>query len=199
MIEHRHYVNTAWGYREAHQLKEFPVKLLQIASMSFDVFAGDLAKTFVNGGTMVICPQDVRNDPPALAQVLEQHEITTFEVPPALLTLLMDYVYEHGTDVSAMKLLTTGADSFGVENYRTLLNRFGDTMRIMNTYGVTEAAIDSSFYEEAAERLPPSGIVPIGKALPNHKVYIVDEALRPLPVGVAGSCAWAALLWPAVI
>ncbi|KAF6600735.1 AMP-binding protein, partial [Paenibacillus sp. EKM208P] len=32
MIEHRHYVNTAWGYREAHQLKEFPVKLLQIAS-----------------------------------------------------------------------------------------------------------------------------------------------------------------------
>lgn len=199
MIEHRHYVNTAWGYREAHQLKEFPVKLLQIASMSFDVFAGDLAKTFVNGGTMVICPQDVRNDPPALAQVLEQHEITTFEVPPALLTLLMDYVYEHGTDVSAMKLLTTGADSFGVENYRTLLNRFGDTMRIMNTYGVTEAAIDSSFYEETAERLPPSGIVPIGKALPNHKVYIVDEAFRPLPVGVAGSCVWAALLWPAVI
>ncbi|WDZ59769.1 non-ribosomal peptide synthetase [Paenibacillus polymyxa] len=186
MIEHRHYVNTAFGYREAHQLKEFPVKLLQIASMSFDVFAGDLAKTFVNGGTMVICPQDVRNDPPALAQFLEQHEITTFEVPPALLTLLMDYVYEHGTDVSAMKLLTTGADSFGVDNYRTLLNRFGDTMRIMNTYGVTEVAIDSSFYEEAAERLPPSGIVPIGKALPNHKVYIVDEALRPLPVGVAG-------------
>ncbi|EHS57515.1 non-ribosomal peptide synthetase [Paenibacillus sp. Aloe-11] len=186
MIEHRHYVNTAWGYREAHQLKEFPVKLLQIASMSFDVFAGDLAKTFLNGGTMVICPQDVRNDPPALAQVLEQHEITTFEVPPALLTLLMDYVYEHGTDVSVMKLLTTGADSFGVENYRTLLNRFGDTMRIMNTYGVTEAAIDSSFYEETAEHLPPSGIVPIGKALPNHKVYIVDEALRPLPIGVAG-------------
>ncbi|AZH29547.1 non-ribosomal peptide synthetase [Paenibacillus sp. M-152] len=186
MIEHRHYVNTAWGYREAHQLKEFPVKLLQIASMSFDVFAGDLAKTFVNGGTMVICPQDVRNDPPALAQVLEQHKITTFEAPPALLTLLMDYVYEHGTDVSAMKLLTTGADSFGVDNYRTLLNRFGDTMRIMNTYGVTEAAIDSSFYEETAERMPSSGIVPIGKALPNHKVYILDEALRPLPIGVAG-------------
>ncbi|MBE0339764.1 condensation domain-containing protein, partial [Paenibacillus sp. 23TSA30-6] len=186
MIEQRHYVNTAWGYREAHQLKEFQVKLLQIASMSFDVFAGDLAKTFVNGGTMVICPQDVRNDPPALAKVLEQHEITTFEVPPALLTLLMDYVYEHGTDISAMKLLTTGADSFGIENYRTLLNRFGDKMRIMNTYGVTEAAIDSSFYEETAERLPPSGIVPIGKALPNHKVYIVDEALRPLPIGVAG-------------
>lgn len=186
MVEHRHYVNTALGYKYSQGFSEFPVKLLQIASMSFDVFACDMAKAFINGGTMVICPQNVRNDPAALARLLEQHEITTFEVPPVLLTLLMDYVYEHGTNVSNMKLLTTGADSFGVEDYRRLLSRFGDRIRIVNTYGVTEAAIESSFYEGTVERLPSSGIVSIGKALPNHKLYIVDDALRPVPIGVAG-------------
>ncbi|KAF6601715.1 AMP-binding protein, partial [Paenibacillus sp. EKM208P] len=58
--------------------------------------------------------------------------------------------------------------------------------RIINTYGVTEAAIESSFYENELEKLPLSGIVPIGRALPNHKLYIVNDRMRPVPVGVTG-------------
>lgn len=186
MVEHQQYVNTALGYRHSQGFKDFPVKLLQIASMSFDVFACDLAKAFVNGGTLVICPENVRNDPAALATLLEQQEITTFETPPVLLALLLNYIYEHGTNISSLKLLTTGADSLAVADYRKMLTRFGSKMRIINTYGVTEAAIESSFYEDELEKLPLSGIVPIGRALPNHKLYIVDERMRPVPVGVTG-------------
>ncbi|MFC9773776.1 amino acid adenylation domain-containing protein [Paenibacillus chitinolyticus] len=186
MIEHRHYVNTSFGYRYGYRLREFDVKLLQIASFSFDVFAGDLARTFVNGGTMVICPQEVRIDPSALASYLEKHRITVFESTPALILPLMEHVYDHGTDISALKLLITSSDSCSVHDYRTLLSRFAGSMRIMNSYGVTEAAIDSSFYEEAADKLPESGNVPIGRPLGNHRFYIVDSALRPVPAGVAG-------------
>lgn len=186
MVEHQQYVNTALGYRHSQGFKDFPIKLLQIASMSFDVFACDLAKAFVNGGTLVICPENVRNDPAALATLLEQQEITTFETPPVLLALLLNYIYEHDTNISSLKLLTTGADSLAVADYRKMLTRFGSKMRIINTYGVTEAAIESSFYEDELEKLPLSGIVPIGRALPNHKLYIVDERMRPVPVGVTG-------------
>ncbi|MFS0838324.1 amino acid adenylation domain-containing protein [Paenibacillus sp. 1P03SA] len=186
MIEHRHYVNTAFGYRYGYRLREFDVKLLQIASFSFDVFAGDLARTFVNGGTMVICPQEVRIDPSALAGYLEDHRITVFESTPALILPLMEHVHEYGTDISALKLLITSSDSCSVHDYGTLLERFAGSMRIMNSYGVTEAAIDSSFYEEAADKLPESGNVPIGRPLGNHRFYIVDSALRPVPAGVAG-------------
>lgn len=186
MVEHQQYVNTALGYRHSQGFKDFPIKLLQIASMSFDVFACDLAKVFVNGGTLVICPENVRNDPAALATLLEQQEITTFETPPVLLALLLNYIYEHGTNISSLKLLTTGADSLAVADYRKMLTRFGSKMRIINTYGVTEAAIESSFYEDELEKLPLSGIVPIGRALPNHKLYIVDDRMRPVPVGVTG-------------
>ncbi|MGG4217921.1 amino acid adenylation domain-containing protein [Paenibacillus jamilae] len=186
MVEHQQYVNTALGYRHSQGFKDFSVKLLQIASMSFDVFACDLAKAFVNGGTLVICPENVRNDPAALATLLEQQEITTFEVPPVLLALLLHYIYEHGTNMSSFKLLTTGADSLAVTDYRTMLTRFGSKLRIINTYGVTEAAIESSFYEGELEKLPLSGIVPIGRALPNHKLYIVDDMMRPVPIGVTG-------------
>ncbi|KAF6569792.1 AMP-binding protein, partial [Paenibacillus sp. EKM212P] len=56
MIEHRSLVNTAAGYRREYRLDQFPVRLLQLASFSFDVFVGDIARTLYNGGTMVIVP-----------------------------------------------------------------------------------------------------------------------------------------------
>ncbi|WIM38150.1 amino acid adenylation domain-containing protein [Paenibacillus sp. PK4536] len=186
MIEHGQYVNTAYGYRDDYRLKEFAVKLLQIASFSFDVFAGDMARTFLNGGTMVICPQDVRIDPSALSQYLVKHQITVFESTPALILPLMKEIYEQHIQLDTMKLLITSSDSCSVQDYRVLLERFGSRMRIMNSYGVTEAAIDSSFYEEDADHLPVSGNVPIGRPLANHSFYIVDQYLRPVPVGVAG-------------
>ncbi|MVP02592.1 non-ribosomal peptide synthetase, partial [Paenibacillus lutrae] len=58
MIEHRSLVNTAAAYRREYRLDQFPVRLLQLASFSFDVFVGDIARTLYNGGTMVICPKD---------------------------------------------------------------------------------------------------------------------------------------------
>ena len=64
--------------------------------------------------------------------------------------------------------------------------RFGSSFRIINAYGVTEAAIDSSFYDEALTKLPQTGHVPIGKAWLNAKFYIVDAHLNPVPVGVLG-------------
>ncbi|MBP1312798.1 MULTISPECIES: AMP-binding protein, partial [Paenibacillus] len=62
MIEHRSLVNTAAAYRRDYRLNQFPVRLLQLASFSFDVFVGDIARTLYNGGTMVICPKDDRID-----------------------------------------------------------------------------------------------------------------------------------------
>ncbi|WP_249930846.1 condensation domain-containing protein, partial [Paenibacillus polymyxa] len=59
-------------------------------------------------------------------------------------------------------------------------------IRIMNSYGVTEAAIDSSFYDEELSKLPSSGHVPIGQAWLNARFYIVDSQLNPVPIGVLG-------------
>ncbi|MBE3647592.1 condensation domain-containing protein, partial [Paenibacillus polymyxa] len=94
--------------------------------------------------------------------------------------------HEHQLDMSGMELLITSSDSCSVADYRTLQERFGSLFRIINAYGVTEAAIDSSFYDEELAKLPQTGNVPIGKAWLNAKFYIVDAHLNPVPVGVLG-------------
>ncbi|WFA84861.1 non-ribosomal peptide synthetase [Paenibacillus amylolyticus] len=186
MIEHRSLVNTAAGYRREYRLDQFPVRLLQLASFSFDVFVGDIARTLYNGGTMVIVPKDDRLDPSRLHHWIEREQVTIFESTPALIVPFMEYVHEQGLELSGMELLITSSDSCSVADYRTLQERFGSSFRIINAYGVTEAAIDSSFYEEELAKLPQTGHVPIGKAWLNAKFYIVDAHLNPVPVGVLG-------------
>ncbi|WP_245231526.1 AMP-binding protein, partial [Paenibacillus polymyxa] len=98
----------------------------------------------------------------------------------------MQHVYEQGLDMSSLELLITSSDSCSVTDYRVLQERFGADIRIMNSYGVTEAAIDSSFYDEELLKLPSSGNVPIGQAWLNARFYIVDSQLNPVPIGVLG-------------
>ncbi|KTS80873.1 hypothetical protein NS115_18240, partial [Paenibacillus jamilae] len=186
MIEHRSLVNTAAAYRRDYRLNQFPVRLLQLASFSFDVFVGDIARTLYNGGTMVICPKDDRIDPSRLYGWIRDYQITVFESTPALIVPFMQHVHEQGLDMSSMELLITSSDSCSVTDYRVLQERFGADIRIMNSYGVTEAAIDSSFYDEELSKLPSSGHVPIGQAWLNARFYIVDSQLTPVPIGVLG-------------
>ncbi|MBU7319853.1 amino acid adenylation domain-containing protein, partial [Paenibacillus oleatilyticus] len=186
MIEHRSLVNTAAAYRREYRLDQFPVRLLQLASFSFDVFVGDMARTLYNGGTMVICPKDDRIDPARLYGWIRDRQITIFESTPALIVPFMEYVAEQGLDMSSMELLITSSDSCSVTDYRLLQERYGSQFRIINAYGVTEAAIDSSFYDEPLSKLPEAGNVPIGKAWLNARFYIVDAHLNPVPVGVLG-------------
>nr|WP_250636801.1 non-ribosomal peptide synthase/polyketide synthase [Paenibacillus sp. IHB B 3084] len=186
MIEHRSLVNTAAAYRRDYRLNQFPVRLLQLASFSFDVFVGDIARTLYNGGTMVICPKDDRIDPSRLYGWIHDYQITVFESTPALIIPFMQHVYEHGLDMSSLELLITSSDSCSVTDYRVLQERFGADIRIINSYGVTEAAIDSSFYDEELSKLPDSGSVPIGQAWLNARFYIVDSQLNPVPIGVLG-------------
>ena len=98
----------------------------------------------------------------------------------------MEHVHTEGLDLSSMQLLITSSDACSVSDYRTLQERLGSQFRIINSYGVTEAAIDSSFYDEPLEKLPKMGSVPIGKAWLNAKFYIVDANLKPVPIGVLG-------------
>ncbi|MGG4184334.1 amino acid adenylation domain-containing protein, partial [Paenibacillus jamilae] len=186
MIEHHSLVNTAAAYRRDYRLNQFPVRLLQLASFSFDVFVGDIARTLYNGGTMVICPKDDRIDPSRLYGWIRDYQITVFESTPALIVPFMQHVYEQGLDMSSLELLITSSDSCSVTDYRVLQERFGADIRIMNSYGVTEAAIDSSFYDEELSKLPSSGNVPIGQAWLNARFYIVDSQLNPVPIGVLG-------------
>lgn len=186
LIQHDQYVNVAFGWRAEYHLQELKVNLLQMASFSFDVFAGDLARTLINGGKMVICPPDVRINYPTLYSLIREHAITLFEATPSLVVPFMEYVYANQLPIDNLKLLILGSDICRIDNFKTLLQRYGNSMRIINSYGASEATIDTSYYEEPLENIPVTGNVPIGKPLPNMTMYVFDRNMHLLPIGVYG-------------
>ncbi len=185
LVQHRQFLNVALGWWQEYRLDQ-NLCLLQMASISFDVFAGDLARGLLNGGQLIICPRDVRIDYPALYQLIESYQITLFESTPGLIIPFMEYVYLNQLTFSSLQLLILGSDSCHVEDFRRLITRFGQQMRIINSFGVTEAAIDSSYYEASLEEIPLSGNVPIGRPLPNMQLYVLDDNLQLKPPGVMG-------------
>jgi tyrocidine synthetase-3 len=186
MVQHRNLVSVADSWTKQYALETFPVCSLQMASISFDVFTGDLCRTLLHGGKLVICPSDIRPDTQELYALINKHRVSMLESTPALIIPLMNYAWEHKLDVSFIKLLIIGSDNCLIEDYKGLQTRFGSVMRIINSYGTTETTIDSSFYEEPLQNLTDTGTTPIGKPLANTQCFVLDDHQTMLPIAIPG-------------
>ncbi|PGN43190.1 non-ribosomal peptide synthetase, partial [Bacillus cereus] len=181
MIEHRNYLNMWKAYNEAYGFQEMKPCILQMASFSFDVFSGDMARALLNQGTLVICSSEAKRDLVRIQNLIETHQITMLESTPALIVPLLDDMYEKGIKHTSLELVVLGADSCLKEDYERLLERYGESIRIVNTYGVTEATIESSIYCSEQAFADYEGITPIGKPLSNMSMYIFSENMELLP------------------
>ena len=188
-VEHHSLVNAAIAWRVGYGIGNAatPPCILQMASLSFDVFMGDFIRALTNGGSLIICDADTRVDPEGLVEMLQKYRITQFESTPGLILPLMEHVHAAGLSLPDLELLILGSDTLRAEDYRQLVKRFGGNRRILNSYGVTEATIDTCFYEESDPGTEEGNeSTPIGKPLANQRVYVLDPQGRAAGIGVPG-------------
>lgn len=97
--------------------------------------------------------------------------------------------------LGSVRTYVVGADEVKPETLAAW-QRIAPKSRVINEYGPTETVVGCSIYV-ADERFDPSVPVPIGRPIANTRMYVLDEALNPVPVGVVGSSASAATASPA--
>ncbi|HEX6075175.1 MAG TPA: amino acid adenylation domain-containing protein [Micromonosporaceae bacterium] len=150
-------------------------RVLQLANPTFDVSVSDFFATFAAGATVVGAPREVLQNPDKLQALMREERITFGDIPPAVLRLLNP---EPLTDI---RVLFIGMEPFGPE----LVNRWQRPGReFHNGYGPTEATITCVDYRCPDQ--PLKGQPPIGRAMANHRAYVLDSRLRPTPIGVPG-------------
>ncbi|MFD6979035.1 plipastatin non-ribosomal peptide synthetase PpsA, partial [Bacillus subtilis] len=186
IVTYQNFTHAALAWRQIYELDRKPVRLLQIASFSFDVFSGDLARSLTNGGTLIVCSDEKRLEPAEIYKILNSQRITVMESTPALIIPVMEYVYRNQFKLPDLDILILGSDMVKAQDFKTLTDRFGQSMRIINSYGVTEATIDSSFYETSMGGECTGDNVPIGSPLPNVHMYVLSQTDQIQPIGVAG-------------
>ncbi|MCL5225673.1 non-ribosomal peptide synthetase [Pseudomonas nunensis] len=184
MVEHRGLIAVSAAWEKLYALGE-PLNHLQMAGFSFDVFSADLIRALGFGGTLVLCPRETLMDPPALYRLLSGARIGFADFVPAVLNPLLAWVEESAHDLSFMHTVVCGSDIWTAHSARQLRRLCGDHVQIVQAYGVTEASIDSTCFEFNTDSVA-DGVLPIGRALANTRIYLLDALGAPVPVGVAG-------------
>lgn len=187
MISHRSlsYISAAW-IDEYNLLDLNNARHLQMAHFSFDVFMGDLVRALCTGTTLVICPQDLLLVPDKLYTLMCEKNIDIAEFVPVVLTSLLHYLETSAQSLDFMRLLIVGSDSWQVQEFRRSSHICAQNTRVINSYGVSEATIDSMFFEGDASKFAPDASVPIGRPFKGTQVYVMDKDLRPVVPGVPG-------------
>ncbi len=185
MITHRNVVNIHAAWEKAYGLSSLK-NHLQMASFSFDVFTGDIIRALGSGAALVLCPSELLLEPERLEQLMRREKIEAAEFVPAVIRPLLEFLEKSGNQLDFLKLLVVGADIWQMEEYRRLKNVCGDQTRVISSYGVTEAAIDSTYFEMTAENRDGEGIVPIGRPFANTQIYLLDANQSLVPIGVPG-------------
>jgi len=179
-------VNAYLGWEIAYGLRSGVTSHLQMASFSFDVFSGDLMRSLCSGGKLVLCDRDFLLVPQKLYELMRQQKIDFAEFVPAVLRNLIQYLEESGQRLDFMKIVVCGSDSWYASEYEKFRQFCGPETRLINSFGITEATIDSCYFESATGNLAGEQLVPIGRPFPNTQLYILDTSLQPVPIGVPG-------------
>lgn len=186
MVRHGGLVNIYLAWEESYELRSRARNHLQMASFSFDVFAGDWTRALCSGGKLVMVPRDMLLEAEQLYHYMVREEVNIAEFVPAVLRNLTQYIEENGKTLDFFRNLIAGSDIWYVGEYKAFKNLTGSDTRLINSFGLTEATIDSCWFESAELNMPSDRLVPIGKPFSNITLYILDEFLQPVPPGVRG-------------
>ncbi|MFD7054920.1 amino acid adenylation domain-containing protein [Streptomyces mirabilis] len=148
-------------------------RVLQFASLSFDMSVWDLVSALTTGATLVVPTQErlVGED---LADVLATRRVTHATLPPSVLATLPA---DAAGSLKQLRVMVIGGEACTPG----LVAEWGPGRRFINAYGPTEATVWATFSGPLSE-----GAVPIGAAMTDTRVYVLDERLEPVTDGQAG-------------
>jgi len=182
MIEHRGLGNLLhWGSLLCPNAEGGAV--LQRAPFSFDGSVWELFWPLANGMRLVLARPDGHREPAYLAQVIREQRITVIKFVPAMLQQFLE-LQESALCTSLTDVLCGGGEL--TEALARGVQARLPQVRLHNVYGPTEATVDSSAWTLAPGAPVPARQLPIGRAISNTRLYVLDEHDAPVPLGVSG-------------
>ncbi|MFL6117455.1 MAG: condensation domain-containing protein [Catenulispora sp.] len=159
-------------------------RVVQFADLGFDTHAEEIWPTLAAGGTLVLLPQGPRSLP---EELVADPAITVLDLPTAYWQALLDL---RPSWPAALRLVILGGeqvDGAAVARWRA---QHGDGVRLVNTYGPTEATIIATATDLTGDSDGPSPDSlrrpPIGRPIAGVRAYVLDQAGRLVPRGAVG-------------
>ncbi|MFR0356704.1 amino acid adenylation domain-containing protein [Streptomyces sediminimaris] len=156
----------------------------QFTAISFDVSVQEVLSALLFGKTLVVPDEDTRRDPRRFAAWLTEHRVDEIFAPSTVLESLAEAATEAGLRVPSLGQIAQAGEALTLSRQLRAFHEH-TPRRLHNHYGPTEAQVLT------AHTLPadPAGwpaVAPLGRPIDNVRVYLLDDALRPVPPGATG-------------
>ena len=173
VIEHRSLLARLSGYAADYPFRSDDL-WFQFASAGFDMAIFEQLMPLLIGATSTICADELKQSPEAFVQAVRAQGITVLVLAPSFLRALGK------PDLPKVRFLCTGGEAANLEDVR----HYAGQKIYLNGYGPTEATICVTTYR--ADGTETGSRLPVGKPLPNTRLWVVGEDGRPQPAGVSG-------------
>ena len=179
MNTHRAISNRIQWMQEAFGLTAAD-RVLQKTPFSFDVSVWEFFWPLLYGAQLVIAEPGGHRDSTYLAQLIVERGVTTIHFVPSMLQLFLED--PRASDCASLKRVICSGEALP----KAVQDRFFARLdaQLHNLYGPTEAAVDVTWW--ACDPQSDLPFVPIGKPIANTQMHVLDEELRPVPIGTAG-------------
>jgi non-ribosomal peptide synthetase component F len=147
-------------------------RVLQFSSLSFDASVFEIVMALASGATLCFARREVLMAGPELVRFMREKGITNVTLPPSALAVMP------AEELPELRTMVLAGEALTAE----LVERWARGREFFNAYGPTEATIWSSASRCVKGNDKPS----IGRPIFNTRIYLLDEDMKPVPVGVTG-------------
>ncbi|MBL0697924.1 amino acid adenylation domain-containing protein, partial [Comamonas sp. JC664] len=182
MVHHGGLHNHIAGMCEGLGVREDDV-VAQTAALSFDISVWQMLGALTRGATTHLIPDDVAREPQQLAAELEASGATIVELVPSVLQALLEDTAHAAPAFSRLRCMATIGEALPPAVCRTWFARY-PRVPLVNAYGPAECSDTATLH--LLREAPEGSSTPIGHPKRGMEVYVLDDAMLPVPPGVVG-------------
>ncbi len=176
-IEHRNVAGHVQGARNV--MPHRGEGMLQVSKLDFDAQTWEIWGAWDGGAWLEIVPPG-EPDPALIARLVAERDVDVALLSPGLFRQMVEAQL---SSLGSLRLLLVGGDVMSPVHARRFVDAF-PALPLVNLYGPTEVTVCCSWYR--VEPLADGRSVPIGRALGNTELHVLDEDGRPVANGVPG-------------
>jgi amino acid adenylation domain-containing protein len=157
-------------------------------SYAFDFSVWEIWGPLLHGGRLVVVPFETSRDPEAFRALLAAERVTVLnQTPSAFRPLVATDAAAARADDLALRYVVFGGEALDPGSLRPWTDRHGfERPRLVNMHGITETTVHDSFRPVTAADVDAGSVSPIGRPLPDGRLYVLDALSEPVPFGVPG-------------
>lgn len=157
-------------------------------SYAFDFSVWELWGALLYGGRLVVVPFWISRSSRAFYDLLHAEQVTVLNQTPSAFRQLIAVEERPGTARPlTLRLVIFGGEALDPQSLRPWFARHGDqSPQLVNMYGITETTVHVTYYPLTTADVEAGSRNPIGRAIPDLQLYILDQHRQPVPVGVPG-------------